>query len=274
MKLFSVIGTYLLPLLYFFSVWLYGRGFFRGSRVAEAIKTPFLASTLLLHLLYLSNRTLWLGHPPVTSIFELMSLLSFCIAAGYLYLEARTRVRGTGYFIINLSFFFQLFSSLFIRDERNVNPILQSNWLGVHVASALLGYAAIAISAAYGFLYLMLYHEIKATKFGVIYKKLPSLEVLEGMSYRSAVFGFTLLTAAIAIGILWFRREFPESSYFDVKLIGSMLIWLLYGVGLLGKRIAGWRGRKMVILSLSAFGLAVFSLTAINFIFSEFHTFY
>lgn len=274
MKLLSEVLKYLLPLFYFISVWLYGRGFFSGVKLAERLKTPFLAATLALHLIYLVQRTIWLGHPPITSSFELMSLLSFCIAAGYLYLEARTKVRGTGYFIINLSFFFQLFSSLFIRDEAGVDPLLQNNWLGVHVTTALLGYAGLAISAVYGFLYLMLYHEIKATKFGVIYKKLPSLEILEGMSFRAAVFGFTLLTVGITFGILWFQRAFPGSSYFDVKLIGSVLIWLLYGVGLVGKKIAGWKGRKMMILSVSGFALTLISLTVINFFFTEFHTFY
>lgn len=274
MKLALEILTYLLPLCYFASVWLYAKGFFSGLRFAEQTKTPFLGVTLFLHLLYFIIRTDELGHPPITSIFELMSLLSFSIAAAYLYLEARTKVRGTGYFILNLSFFFQLFSSLFIRDEVNVNPLLQSNWLGFHVMSALLGYAAIAISAVYGFLYLMLYHEIKATKFGIIYKKLPSLEVLEGMSSRAIVFGFTLLTVTITFGVLLLRREIPEISYFDTKVLGTFLIWSLYGGGLLAKQMAGWKGRKMMILSVSAFCLAFFSLTVINLFFSEFHTFY
>lgn len=266
--------SYALPLCYFITVWFYAKGFFSDERFAERVKTPFLSATLLVHLFYLILRAEHLGHPPITSMFELMSVLSFSIATAYLYLETRTKVRGTGYFILNLSFFFQLFSSFFIRNEVSVNPILRSNWLGFHVTSALLGYAAFAISAVYGFLYLMLYHEIKASKFGVIYKKLPSLEVLEGMSFRATLFGFTLLTVAMAIGAIWLPQAFENFSYFDTKLIGTLLIWLLYGGGLAAKKIAGWKGRKMMILSVSAFGLAFFSLTIINIFFSEFHTFY
>ncbi len=274
MKPLLEILTYLLPIFYFVTVWLYARGFFNDEKVADWLKTPFLGVTLLLHLFYFVLRTGQLQHPPITSIFELMSVLAFSIAVAYLYLETWTRVRGTGYFILNLSFFFQLLSSLFIRNEVTVNPVLRSNWLGFHVTSALLGYAAIAISAVYGFLYLMLYHEIKASRFGVIYKKLPSLEVLEGMSFRATLFGFALLTIAMALGALWLPRAFENYSYLDSKLIGTLLIWLLYGGGLLAKRIAGWQGRKMMILSLSAFGLALFSLSIINIFFSEFHTFY
>jgi ABC-type transport system involved in cytochrome c biogenesis permease subunit len=274
MKPFLGIITYVLPILYFVTVWLYGRGFFSDVKTADRLKTPFLAVTILLHLLYLIVRTINLHHPPITSIFELMSVLAFSIAVAYFYLETRTNVRGPGYFILNLSFFFQLLSSLFIHDEVNVKPVLRSSWLGFHVTSALLGYAAIAISAVYGFLYLMLYHEIKASRFGVIYKKLPSLEVLEGLSFRATSFGFTLLTIAMILGALWLPRAFENYSYLDGKLIGTMLIWLLYGGGLLAKRIAGWKGRKMMILSLSAFGLALFSLSIINIFFSQFHTFY
>jgi ABC-type uncharacterized transport system permease subunit len=274
MKPFLETLTYLLPIFYFVTVWLYAKGFFSDQKFADRLKTPFLGVTLLIHICYFVVRTGYLQHPPITSIFELMSVLAFSIAATYLYLETMTRVRGTGYFILNLSFFFQLLSSLFIRNEVIVNPVLRSNWLGFHVTSALLGYAAIAISAVYGFLYLMLYHEIKASKFGVIYKKLPSLEVLEGMSLRATLSGFTLLTIAMVLGALWLPRAFQNYSYLDSKLIGTFLIWLLYGGGLLAKRIAGWKGRKMMILSLSAFGLAFFSLTIINFFFSEFHTFY
>jgi ABC-type transport system involved in cytochrome c biogenesis permease subunit len=274
MKPFLEITTYVLPILYFVTVWLYGRGFFSDKRLADRLKTPFLSVTLLVHLLYFIIRTKTLRHPPITSIFELMSVLAFSIAVAYFYLETRTSVRGTGYFILNLSFFFQLVSSLFIRNEVDVKPVLRSNWLGFHVTSALLGYAAIAISAVYGFLYLMLYHEIKASRFGVIYKKLPSLEILEGLSFRATLFGFTLLTIAMILGALWLPRAFENYSYLDSKLIGTFLIWLLYGVGLLAKRVAGWKGRKMMILSLSAFGLALFSLSIINIFFSQFHTFY
>jgi ABC-type transport system involved in cytochrome c biogenesis permease subunit len=76
------------------------------------------------------------------------------------------------------------------------------------------------------------------------------------------------------LGVLWLPQAFENYSYLDSKLIGTLLIWLLYGGGLLAKRIAGWKGRKMMILSLSAFGLALFSLSIINIFFSEFHTFY
>jgi ABC-type uncharacterized transport system permease subunit len=152
--------------------------------------------------------------------------------------------------------------------------VLRSNLLGTHVFSALLGYSGITISAVYGFLYLTLYKDIKLNKFGLIFDRLPSLEVLEKLSYYSAIIGFTLLSVAIIIGVIWLPKAFPNFSYADPKLIGTMLVWLLYGIGILNKISGRWRGRKLIILSIIGFLLAIFSTMLTNFLAQSFHSFY
>jgi ABC-type uncharacterized transport system permease subunit len=266
--------TIVLPVLYFWTVWAYAKAFFKDSVLAKRVKTPLLLITLAVHLAYLLLRTVLFDHPPITTIFEIMSIISFSIAAAYAVIEFQTKVKNTGYFILILAFLFQLFSSLFIEDLSEVKPILRSYLLGIHVSSALLGYAAIAISAVYGFLYLMLYHHIKSSRFGVIYTKLPNLETLERMSMLSIVVGFSFLTIAISVGLFWLPRAFEHFSYFDPKLIGTVFIWAMYGVGLGAKRTIGWQGRKIMILSIIAFAVSFFSLTIINVYFSAFHKFY
>lgn len=264
----------LLPVLYFIAIWAYGKAFFSGNPTAKKVKTPLLVATLLAHLTYLLTRTAAFEHPPITSLFEILSVIAFSISLAYLLLESKTKVKGTGYFILNLSFFFQLISSLFIKDQTDVNPVLKSNLLGIHVSSALLGYAAITISAVYGFLYLMLYHKIKSNRFGVIYERLPNLEVLERMSFVSTAIAFVFLTVAIAVGLIWLPQAFPEFSYIDPKLVGTLLIWLVYGVGLAARKLAGWYGIRIVVLSILGFGFALISMTVINIFFSGFHNFY
>jgi ABC-type transport system involved in cytochrome c biogenesis permease subunit len=264
----------LLPVAYFLTIWLYARAFFSNVRSAERLKTPFLLVTLGLHAAYIAARTIHFGHPPITSMFEIFSLIALTIVVVYLYIELRTKDSSTGYFILILAFFFQLASSIFIHEKSEIPAALRSNLLGIHVSSALLGYAAIAISAVYGFLYIMLYHDIKSSQFGVIYKRLPNLETLERMSLTAILFGFVLLTIAIIIGVIWLPRAFTSISYTDPKLLGTCLIWAIYGAGLVAKRVIGWRGRKMMILSMFGFALTMFSMTIINLFFSEFHKFY
>lgn len=263
-----------LPLLYFGTIWTYARAFFSNLQQAEEIKTRLLIVTLVVHFVYIVLRTIAYEHPPITSIFEILSLTAFTIVLVYTYIELRTRNRATGYFILILPFFFQLISSIFIKELSAIPPLLQSNLLGFHVSSAFLGYAAITISAVYGFLYLMLYHDIKSKQFGVIYKRLPNLETLERMSFTATVFGFFLLTIAIIVGIIWLPRALGTFSYTDPKLLGTIAIWCIYGIGLTAKQVIGWRGRRIMVLSVFSFAFAMLSITIINMFFTGFHKFY
>ncbi len=262
-----------LPVLYFVTIWLYGRAFFSGRRLSEQLKTPFLITTLIVHAGYIISRTLLLGHFPITSIFEISTLIAFTITLVYAYIELKIKNRTTGYFILNLPFFFQLLSTCFIKDTPAVAAILRSNLLGFHVSTALLGYSALAISAVYGFLYLMLYHNIKSSHFGVIYNRLPNLEALERMSVTAITIGFILLTIAIILGMILLQVVFSMDFLSDPKLLGTFATWLIYALGLSAKKMAGWSGRKIVILSISGFVIAIFSMTVINMVFSGFHDF-
>src|SRR5712692_3971212 len=268
-----VAAEILLPLLYFVTIWVYAKAFLSGTAVARQLTSPLLIFLILAHSLYLLLRTIEFGHPPITNIFEIFSNIAFCITVAYAYIEFQTKVSGTGYFILMLPFFFQLTSSLFMKDIVEVPEMLSSNLLAVHVTSALLGYAAITISAVYGFLYLMLYHEIKSTRLGVIYKRLPNLEVLEDMSFVGIFFGFLMLTISIVFGYIWLPRASIRFSYTDAKLIGTLAIWVIYGVGLTAKKIAGWHGRPLMVLSMFGFAITMFSMTIINMFFSQFHRF-
>jgi HemX protein len=264
----------LLPLLYGGLLLLYGRSFFKAGSRTDRLKTPVLAGTVALHLVYLLARTVEFNHPPITTPFEIMTVIAFCIALAYLYTELGTKVRGTGMFILIPAFLFQLISSLLIRDLTEVPDILRNNLLGFHVSSALLGYTAIAIGAMYGIMYLMLYHDIKSNHFSVIYKRLPNLEMLESMSYRSTLFGFIFLTVAIGVGLIWLPIAFGQIFFSDPKLVGTLIIWGLYAAGLIGKNITGLHGRKVVVLYVVGFGVALFSITFVNFFFSSFHQFH
>ena len=263
----------LLPLFYFCTTWAYAKAFFSNIKSAENIKKTLLLSTLSAHIIYIVIRTAEFHHPPITSIFEILSLIALTIVLVYTYIELRTENSSTGYFILILPFFFQLISSMFIKEVPEIPQLLRSNLLGFHVTSALLGYAAITISAVYGFLYLMLYHDIKSSQFSVIYKRLPNLETLERMSFTATIFGFALLTIAIIVGIVWLPKIFENVSYTDPKLLGTGAIWLLYGIGLTAKKLAGWQGRRMMVISMFGFAIAMFSMTIINMFFSGFHKF-
>ncbi len=264
----------LLPLLYFVSFGVYLLDFIKDLKKLINIKRVFLFLTLFIHIIYLLMRGLESSHPPITNVFEIFTVIAFSISFSYFILELLTDVRGTGLFIIILSLLFQLISSLFIHEQL-VPEILKSKLLGSHVLSALLGYSGITISAVYGFLYLRMYLELKENKFNsLIYQRLPNLEILEKLSYYSAIIGFVMLTVAVIVGIIWLPQV-PELkfSYSDPKLIGTGLVWAIYGVGIFSKFTGRLQGKKVVIFSIIGFLIAILSTIISNFVSKSFHSF-
>lgn len=267
-----------LPILYLFTIFLYGLAFFLDEQFGIRNRTRFLIGTLIVHVVYIISHTLLTGHPPVTSVFEIMTVVSFTIGVAYVYIETRSRVKDTGMFILALAFLFEVLSAAFIRDYGQLKPAVseglleKSNVLGLHVASAMLGYSALAISAVYGGLYLMMYHEIRSSKFGVVYRKLPDLQTLEKLSYRSIWLGFIFLTFVILIGYVWLPNTIKDFSYNDPKLIITDIVWAIYFAALLFRRTMRWTGRTVIIVSMVGFALTVVSLVAVNAMHS-FHNF-
>ena len=272
----SVIHTIniILPILYLATLVVYFYDFLKAEKKLVNIKRVFLFITLFVHLIYIVLRTIAFDHPPITNVFEIFTILAITISFSYFLVELISDIRGTGPFIIILPFIFQLISSIYIQDLTEVKEVLRSNLLGIHVISALLGYSGFTISAVYGFLYLILYKDIKLNKFGLIFNRLPNLEVLERLSLYSAIIGFCTLTIAIIIGIIWLPVAFPKFSYFDPKLIGTSLVWLLYAVGITSKVLGSWRGKRLVILSITGFMFAIISTILSNFLAQSFHSFY
>jgi hypothetical protein len=74
-----------------------------------------------------------------------MSVLAFSIAFAYFYLETQTKVRGTGYFIPNFSFLFQLLPSFFVRNRVNLRAVLPGN-----SAAPLFGFTFLTIAMVLG----------------------------------------------------------------------------------------------------------------------------
>lgn len=264
----------ILPVLYLLTFSVYLIDFFFESKILVNSKRIFLFITLFTHIFYLLLRTIEFDHPPITNKFEIFSILAFSISFSYFILELLTDIRGTGSFIILFSVLFQIASSLFIINDYIVPEVLRNRLLGLHVISALLGYSGITISAVYGLLFILLYKNLKANRFGLLFNRMPSLETLEKLSFYSLIIGFVLLSIAITIGIIWLPSAFPDFRYSDPKLVGTILVWLVYGAGIAGKYAAKLYGRKVILFSLFGFALAMISLILTSTLANTFHSFY
>lgn len=263
----------LLPILYAALVSAYWVDFKSETRKFAVTRKVGLYAILVIHFVYIMLRTVEFNHPPITTKFEIFTVLGFSVCFSYAVLEQVTDIRKTGAFILLMSLAFQLVSTFFITDLMEVPEVLRSRLLGMHVVAALLGYAGISISAVYGLLYLTLHKRIKKSSFGLFFDRLPSLELLEKLSFNSLMIGFVMLTVAIMIGGIWLPAAFPDFSYMDPKLVSTGIVWVFYGSGTLISKMNDWYGKKVIWFSLIGFVLSMFSLLLSIFISNSFHNF-
>ena len=261
-----------LPMLYCLATAVYAVLFFKEDSTARKATTPLLVVTVLFHFIYLVLLMVRFKHLPFANVFEAISTLAFAVAIVYLYIEFRTNVKTTGWFVLFIVFSFQLISSLYIVHSEEIHPLLISKWFVLHTSLALLGYSAFATSAVFAFLYLMLYHQIKWKRFGVVYSRLPSLEILTDMNQTVALFGFVLLAIAVLVGMAWSNRV--EIGFWrDPKFLVAIITLLIYGFSIAGRRFWNWQGKRVAYLTLLGFAIIVFSLMVVNLLFETFHSF-
>ena len=263
----------LLPMLYALAALAYLVDFFREDPLARRAARPLLGIVVGLHAIYFALRTSLYEHIPLASIFEVMTTVAFAVAVVYLYVEFHTKTHKTGMFLVSFSFLFQTVSSAFISNTGDFPAILRSPFFGVHTGSAVLGYTAFAVSAIYGILYLFLYHDLKASRFGLFYRRLPSLDILAAMSLRATVLGVVFLAVTIGFGALWAWQQHFPGFYQDPKFILTAVVWIVYVVGISLHYGLGWTGRRTVYFSLFGFVLILLSVMAARLWLPSFHGF-
>jgi ABC-type transport system involved in cytochrome c biogenesis permease subunit len=262
-----------LPTLYAL-VWAdYALLFFRNDPFAERTAPPLLRVAALCHAIFLVVRTIEYHHFPVASVFEAFSVIAFAVVALYFLIESRIGVRTTGFFIIGIVFCFQLVASAFWEPPASFSGLLWQPIFMMHVATALLGYSGMAVSAVYGLLYLMLFYDIKQHRFGLIYEQLPSLEVMASFTYRAAWLGLVFLTVAMLSGLGLLVQVYGTYWSWDPKLMVTFVAWFIYSIGLGASWLRGWSAKRMAFTSLAGFAVILFSLVFVNLVFSRFHAF-
>jgi ABC-type uncharacterized transport system permease subunit len=273
----------ILPLLYAGLVLYFGRTFFRTQATAQRMKYAVWAAyaVLTLHAVYIGAYTALTHHELVATIYELSSLIAFTLLAVYVFAELRPsrETSGTGFFVTAVALVLQLVSSIGVSHESvpEAHAILRDPIFNAHVTTSVFGYAAFMMAAIYGGLYLILFRAIRHNEFGAVFEHIPSLERLERYGLRATAFGFVFLSLSIVLGAILLGR-FPPSMdtghlLLDPKVLTTLLVWLVFGVTLFARKFAHVEGRRLVLFWMSGFALTIVSMTIVNAIGTDFHSF-
>jgi len=233
-----------------------------------AVSTGFVLHSVAFLLRYLEA-----GHTPVTNLHESLSFFAWAIVGVYLAFYWRYRIKVLGPFISTLALILIIPAMALPKEILPLPPVLRSYWLPIHVIFAFLGNAIFALAFCSGILYIIQERQVKSKHIGAIYRRLPSLGVLDEINYKALTFGFPLLTVGIITGSIWAQYAWGSYWSWDPKETWSLITWFLYAALLHQRLTVGWRGKRAAIMAIIGFFAILFTFLGVNLLLKGLHAY-
>jgi cytochrome c-type biogenesis protein CcsB len=125
------------------------------------------------------------------------------------------------------------------------------------------GYAAVAALIAGG---ILLARERIAAK-------LPRLEILDDVMYKSIAVGFAFFTIATVLGALWAAEAWGGYWSWDPKETWALIVWLNYAAWLHMRLMKGLRGTVSAWWALAGLAVTTFAFLGVNMFLSGLHSY-
>lgn len=119
---------------------------------------------------YFILRWIAAGHAPVSNLFEFTTFFGMMLVGAFILIYFLYRTPLIGLFALPVSVLVIGYASMFPRDINPLIPALKSYWLSIHVTTAALAEAVLAISAVAGLIYLLKVVDLKVasrSRFGL-----------------------------------------------------------------------------------------------------------
>ncbi len=104
---------------------------------------------------YFITRWIAAGHAPVSNLFEFTTFFGMMLVGAFIFIYFIYKTPALGLFALPIAIIIIAYASMFPRDISPLIPALQSDWLHIHVTTAALGQAVLAISFVAAIIYLV-----------------------------------------------------------------------------------------------------------------------
>jgi cytochrome c-type biogenesis protein CcsB len=103
--------------------------------------------------------------------------------------------------------------------------------------------------------------------------RLPSLEVLDDVMYKSIAVGFAFFTIATVLGALWAADAWGGYWSWDPKETWALIVWLNYAAWLHMRLMKGLRGTVAAWWALAGLAVTTFAFIGVNMFLSGLHSY-
>src|SRR5882724_11972563 len=241
----------------------------RREGVLNRIALPAMGLGMVFQFVALTEAVLLSGLT-LTSVHNAESLLSLLIMAAFMVAYVVYRTSSPGIVVFPLVFLLTVVAATGQQPFLLTSSVMARGWLFAHITLVLGGYAGLFLSFSASLLYLLQERSLKS-KSPSMFSRLPALQVMDDIGYRSLLLGFPCMTVGLILGVVMAEATYHRVDYLDPKIFLSLLTWAVYLVLVYTRWNAGWRGRKAAYLAAGAFVTAVVAWSA-NY-FSTIHRF-
>lgn len=258
-------------LLYFISLSLLSYDLFTRNRQVRKAALYVMTPAVILHFLTVVQLGMSLKRIPIMTFSEGVLTLSLgLIILGVIHFY-RNKSEFVLLFYLLITVFlliFYTFSSLNFNSTALTLNIVNELLL-VHIGSALIAYAIFFISMIHAVTFLIQERNLRKKDFNRSFFSLFSVETAKKLMIRLAFIGMLFMVISIIIGIVWGIQIIGYHVFLDLKVIGTVMLIILYALILTEMKLNGNMRR------FAKSNIILFALVMINYLviseFSNFH---
>jgi cytochrome c-type biogenesis protein CcsB len=209
-----------------------------GNMYEFAISSAF-ASLLVLLVVSLKRSVAWLAVWVIVPVFALTGL-----AVTVLYTEAGPLV-----------------------------PALDSAWLVVHVAAAIIAFGAFTVAAGTSVAFFIIKRMRERGSQASWLVGAPSIETLDRLTYRMTAFAFPIWTFAVIAGAIWAENAWGRYWGWDPKETWALISWVIYAAYLHARVTAGWAVSRSMVIGLAGYASLLFNFFGVNILIPGLHSY-
>jgi cytochrome c-type biogenesis protein CcsB len=226
------------------------------------------------------TRGLAVHRAPWGNMYEFVTALTCVAAIFFLFAMIRYRAWTLGVFVMGaVVVTLGLAETLIYTAPGDLVPALQSYWLDIHVTAMTLATGIFFVSAVLGFVYLWVDRYTRRVAAGRaapgngIVRRLPGIEQLDRLTYRTIVFGFPVWTFGVIAGAIWADQAWGRYWGWDPVETWAFITWVLYAAFLHARATAGWRGRRAHYVQLLGFTSLIFNILVVQVFIAGMHSY-
>ncbi len=226
------------------------------------------------------TRGLAVHRAPWGNMYEFVTALTCVAALFFLFVMIRYRAWALGVFVMGaVVVTLGLTETLIYTAAGQLVPALQSYWLSIHVTAMTLATGIFFVAAVLGGVYLAVDRYTRKVATGRaqpgngIVRRLPSLEQLDRLTYRTVVFGFPVWTFGVIAGAIWADQAWGRYWGWDPVETWAFITWVLYAAFLHARATAGWRGRRAHYIQLLGFTSLMFNILVVQVFIAGLHSY-